>query len=148
MQKKMGRPRLEKSAKDILIGARFSPAESKQVHAAIKRSKKEKSQWIRTALLSAATNPELTHHVKIKLTVSELEELQKTPVRAARDGGFQNFLVQLQYRIDEDSGELELDNEDISRIRRYAFDYRNGGWQNRLIKIFSRTLGDNLAGCE
>lgn len=51
----MGRPKLAKGeAKDILIGARFSPDESKAVHAAIKQSGTVKSEWIRKALLSAA----------------------------------------------------------------------------------------------
>ena len=143
----MGRPKQPKGRiKGILIGARFSQNESNRVHEAIARSRKEKSQWIRNALLSAASNPGLIQHVKIKLTIGELDELRKTPVDSARDGGFQNFLVQLQYRIDEDTGELDLDDEDLSKIRRYAFHYKNGGWQTRLKNIFSRTLGENLSG--
>ena len=50
----MGRPQLVTGEnKSVLIGARFSPDESKQVHAAIKQSGKSKSEWIRFRLLSS-----------------------------------------------------------------------------------------------
>jgi hypothetical protein len=55
MKSKMGRPKLPKGeSKDTLIGARFSPDESRTVIAAVKRSGQGKSAWIRKALLSAA----------------------------------------------------------------------------------------------
>lgn len=150
MGSKLGRPKLAKGqSKGILIGARFNPAESKEVHDAVKRSKRSKSEWIRNALLDAASfEKAITPKMKIKLTVSELGELGKTPPEAASRGGFQNFLVQLQYRVDDDTGELELDAEDLAKIHRYAFHYKNGGWQSRLKKIFARTLGDDLSGSE
>jgi hypothetical protein len=53
--KKLGRPKLAKAEfKSILIGARFAPDESKQVHDAIKRSGKVKSEWVRDILLAAS----------------------------------------------------------------------------------------------
>ena len=56
MKNKMGRPPLPKGeAKGVLIGARFAPDEAKQVEQAVKRAKAVKSDWIRSALLSAAT---------------------------------------------------------------------------------------------
>jgi hypothetical protein len=55
MKPKMGRPKLPKGeVKDVLIGAKFSPDESKQVHDAVKRSGVGKSKWIRKILLTAA----------------------------------------------------------------------------------------------
>lgn len=54
MKKKMGRPMLSKSAKDVLIGARFGSEEAKQVHAAVKRANIGKSEWVRNTLLSAS----------------------------------------------------------------------------------------------
>jgi hypothetical protein len=55
MKPKMGRPKLPKGeVKDVLIGAKFSPDESKQVHDAVKRSGVGKSKWIRKTLLTAA----------------------------------------------------------------------------------------------
>lgn len=54
---KMGRPKLPKGeVKDILIGAKFSPDESKRVHNAVKKSGKGKSEWIRNTLLSTAAS--------------------------------------------------------------------------------------------
>jgi hypothetical protein len=84
--------------------------------------------------------------MKIKLTVGELAELNKQRPETAQDGGFQGYMVQLQYRANEDSGELEIGEEDLEKIPRYAFHYKNGGWEDRLKKIFSRTLGQNLNG--
>ena len=56
MKTKMGRPTLPKGeAKGVLIGARFSPDESKAVHDAVKRAKQVKSSWIRETLLTAAS---------------------------------------------------------------------------------------------
>jgi hypothetical protein len=55
MKKKMGRPRLSKSAKDVLIGARFGSEEAIRVHAAVKRANLGKSEWVRKTLLSAAS---------------------------------------------------------------------------------------------
>lgn len=57
MTKKMGRPKLPKGeAKGVLIGARFSPEESKQVHDAVREAGQNKSDWVRNTLLSAARN--------------------------------------------------------------------------------------------
>ncbi len=60
------------------------------------------------------------------------------------DGGFQALLVSLQERIDQATGEIDLTDDDRERIPRYAYDYQNGGWENRLMDIFSRTLGFGL----
>ena len=55
MKPKMGRPKLPKGeVKDVLIGAKFAPDEADKVHAAVKRAKIGKSEWIRSKLLSGA----------------------------------------------------------------------------------------------
>ena len=54
MKKKMGRPRLDKSAKDVLIGARFGRDEADKIERAVKRDGMGKSEWVRNRLLSAA----------------------------------------------------------------------------------------------
>jgi hypothetical protein len=57
MSKKMGRPRLSKGElKGVLIGARFSPEEAKQVIVAVQRTGINKSQWVRNCLLAAANS--------------------------------------------------------------------------------------------
>jgi hypothetical protein len=145
---KLGRPKLKKhKAKGILIGARFNLAESRHVREAAKRAGMVKSEWIRTALLDAANFGKVVDRtMKIKLTVGEIRELKKTPSTSASKGGFQNFIVQIQYRINDDTGELELGSDDLTRIHRYAFHYKNGGYQNRLKRIFARNLGEDLLG--
>jgi len=59
----------------------------------------------------------------------------------AGGGGFQNYLVQLGYRVDDISGELSLDDLDMEKINRYATAYGRGGYETRMFKIFGRTLG-------
>lgn len=78
-----------------------------------------------------------------KLTVGEIQELNKTDASHRGRGGFQSFIVSLQWRIKDNSGELDLDHEDLIKINRYA-GYTSGGYQTRLKKIFGRTLGKYL----
>ena len=60
------------------------------------------------------------------------------------DGGYQSLLVTLQTITEEDTRMMALPVHLISRIRKYAFDYGNGGWEDRLTGIFSRHLGPGL----
>lgn len=53
-------------------------------------------------------------------------------------------MITLQYLLDESSGRIELPDVLLERIPKYAFDYGNGGWENRLKTIFARSLGENL----
>ena len=55
MKSKMGRPKLPKGeVKNILLGAKFAPHESKQIHEAVNREDVGRSEWIRKILLAAA----------------------------------------------------------------------------------------------
>jgi hypothetical protein len=64
MQTKMGRPTLPKGqAKGVLIGARFSPDEAKQVKLAAKHANQTKSQWVRKILLLATQDDKLGQQV-------------------------------------------------------------------------------------
>jgi class 3 adenylate cyclase/cellulose biosynthesis protein BcsQ len=78
------------------------------------------------------------------LNPEERSALFKQNPKSKSGGGFQAFLVGLQERVDTKTGRLELTTYDRERIARYAHDYRGGGWQLRLKKIFARTLGANL----
>ena len=80
----------------------------------------------------------------VQLDATEREILFRQPASTAGDGGFQGFLVSLQERIDPQTGRLDLTAEDLERIPRYAFDYEQGGWEDRLIAIFQRHLGPRL----
>ncbi|WP_428487738.1 hypothetical protein [Rhodopila sp.] len=80
----------------------------------------------------------------VTLTASEVAEIDKQHPATASDGGFQGLMVSLQKRIDRASGQLQLTADDLRRISMYAFDYKNGGWENRLKAAFSRTLGSKL----
>jgi hypothetical protein len=82
--------------------------------------------------------------VRITLTVGELAELDRQNPATKANGGFQGLLVTLQQKVDRFTRELVLDGRDLDRIARYAFDYKRGGWQGRLTRIFGRTLGPTL----
>jgi hypothetical protein len=58
MSAKMGRPKLPKEEiKGILIGARFSPQEAKDVEGALRQSFQSKSKLVREAVMKAAHSP-------------------------------------------------------------------------------------------
>lgn len=82
--------------------------------------------------------------MKVKLTYGELKELLRQDPTKASGGGFQNYLVQLGFRVDDVSGELELSDEDLEKINRYATAYGTGGYETRMFKVFGRTLGEHL----
>lgn len=75
---------------------------------------------------------------RVELSSDEFRELFQQDPRARFHGGFQHFLVSLQNRIDRRTRGLELSPTDIDRILRYGSDYRKGGFQLRIRKIFDR----------
>jgi hypothetical protein len=80
----------------------------------------------------------------VTLTPAEIEILDRQDPATENAGGFQQLLVELQGSLNRQNGALALSDENKEKIPRYAFDYKNGGWENRLKGIFSRALGDNL----
>lgn len=82
----------------------------------------------------------------IILTEKEYDLLLEQDPATEGDGGYQSLLVGLQRKTNESTRELTLAQSDIDRIHKYAFNYKQGGWQERLKDIFARTLGENLDG--
>ena len=82
--------------------------------------------------------------MQIFLNPDEMRVLTKQDPATASDGGWQSFLVRLQRNTNSTTGELNLTDEDIQQIQRYAFDYGKGGWEDRLKELFGRHLGPNL----
>jgi hypothetical protein len=80
----------------------------------------------------------------ITLNATELEILFRQDPATKDEGGWQRLLVTLQELTDPDTGEVEIPRRIAERIQRYAFDYGNGGWENRLTSIFARSLGPRL----
>lgn len=80
----------------------------------------------------------------VTLNKAEIDELLLQDPKTKSDGGFQSLLVSLQERLNKTTGLLTLDETDLERIPKYAFDYKNGGWEERLKTIFQRTLGPKL----
>lgn len=82
----------------------------------------------------------------MRFNPSEIAELDRQAPKTKSYGGWQQLLVTLQDQLDRSSGCLVLSPPLLERIQRYAFRYRNGGWQARLKRIFGRTLGPTLGG--
>jgi len=82
----------------------------------------------------------------VTLTPPEIAEIDKQDPATSADGGYQSLLVSLQGRIDRTTGQLHLTADDLRRIPMYAFKYGNGGWEDRLVAAFGRTLGRKLDG--
>lgn len=74
----------------------------------------------------------------IKLTVGELKELLKYAHGPFGERGFNQFMAGLCARIDEETGELDIDREDQESIVKYS----NAGKKQVLDRIFKRSLGD------
>jgi hypothetical protein len=79
-----------------------------------------------------------------QLNREEREELFRQDPASRRNGGFQSLLVRLQDQYRPGTEEIRLVNEDVEDIARHAFDYEQGGWEDRLVKIFGRHLGPRL----
>ena len=82
----------------------------------------------------------------VQLNPSEIAELERQAPNTKANGGWQSLLVTLQCLVDRRTGRLVLNSRRLERIHRYAFNYRKGGWQRRLQRIFGRTLGPTLDG--
>jgi len=82
--------------------------------------------------------------MRIVLTNEELAALDRQAPGTRSDGGYQELLVELQRKVNRTMREIDLSDQDLERIPRYAFDYKRGGWQKRLVSIFGRTLGPKL----
>lgn len=73
----------------------------------------------------------------ITLNADERAALNVPP---AGQGGFQTLLRRLRAVV-QPNGELELTDADVATIRQYRTEYGDGGWQERIDRIFARTLG-------
>ena len=78
------------------------------------------------------------------LDADEIDALFEQDPATAKDGGFQSLMVRLQKNFRSGTQELRIDDQDLDDIQRYAFDYRQGGWETRLMRIFLRNLGPTL----
>jgi site-specific DNA-methyltransferase (adenine-specific) len=82
----------------------------------------------------------------VTLNRDEIQELLKQDPATEKDGGWQGLLVGFQKRLNKTTGHLTVTTGDLEQIQRYAFHYTRGGWQNRLLAVFGRTLGPKLDG--
>jgi len=80
----------------------------------------------------------------LTLNPAERDLLIIQPLDSGGNGGWQNLLVKLQTQLNINTLQIDVDDADLEKIPRYAFDYGNGGWEGRLKGIFERHLGTGL----
>jgi hypothetical protein len=78
--------------------------------------------------------------VIIKLTVGEVKELMKYEMGPFGEKGFRQFMAGLCARIDGDTGEMDLDDDDFRALNNYRFK----GHRRVLNKIFKRPIDDAM----
>lgn len=100
--------------------------------------------YIETARLRLRQTEE--NAMDLTLDRDEIQELLKQDPATEKDGGWQGLLVGFQKRLNKTTGHLTVTAGDMEQIQRYAFHYTRGGWQDRLLAIFGRTLGPKLDG--
>ncbi len=80
----------------------------------------------------------------VELNKEEYKELCRQDRETKKDGGFQGFMVGLQEKTNTATQTVKLTEKDLEKIPEMAFDSGKGGWEDRLVKIFGRTLGPKL----
>ncbi len=70
-------------------------------------------------------------------------EMTELDLEAVGDGGFQTLIRRLQTNLNRGTGEIEISDADVVRLRRYCTDYGQGGWQDRLARAFRRVLNND-----
>jgi hypothetical protein len=78
--------------------------------------------------------------VIIKLTSGELAELMQYDGGPFGEKGFAQFMAGICARIDESSGEVDIDRDDLDKITTYS----HAGHKRVLEKIFKRAVDDAL----
>lgn len=74
-----------------------------------------------------------------RLSSEEVETLlDETAIKGT--GGWQSLWGALQKRFDKSSGHITLTPELRARIYHYYHSYGQGGWQNRVMRVFRREL--------
>jgi hypothetical protein len=84
--------------------------------------------------------------MRINLFAPELATLLHEHSVDYNDTDFEKFFFELQTKVEISSGTMELQDEDLQQIQRFAFDYGNQKWKRELRAIFARTLGEDLDG--
>ena len=72
----------------------------------------------------------------LELNEDEAKELNR---RVNGVGGFEGFLRRLQKKLNPATRTLKLDDKDLIDIPHYAFDYKQGGFESRLLAILAVT---------
>lgn len=143
---KIGRPSIPKQERKAeFISVRLTTAERHDIEKAAEKDGTPTTQWARATLLAKRTN---TTSPMTTITLNEVEReiLYRQDPSQKKKGGWQSLLVTLQELTNEATGEIILPPIIMEKISRYAFDYKQGGWEDRLKGIFERTLGPRLDG--
>jgi hypothetical protein len=86
----------------------------------------------------------ITMMTTVTLNKYEMDVLFEQRPSTENDGGWQKLMIKLQRACDRTTGVIQIEADTLARISKYAFDMGHGGWEDRLIKVFGRTLGSSL----
>jgi hypothetical protein len=81
---------------------------------------------------------------KFKFFVLEGDEITELTRPVTGSGGFENVLRRFQKQFNPATKTIKLTDDDLGEIPHVAFDYKDGGFEKRLLRIFSRVLGPKL----
>lgn len=66
------------------------------------------------------------------------EDIKSILKNQAGRGGFQTLIIKIRSQYSEQREELHLDKADIERLYRYAKEYGEGGFQDRIQVLLER----------
>jgi hypothetical protein len=103
---------------------------------------KGESPILRVAIEGKGRNPSFystTGDTVVKLAKDEIDELlDESATRGT--GGWQSLWLALLKKFDKAKGTIRLTPELRAKIYRYYREYGQGGWQNKVKRVFSREL--------
>lgn len=145
---KLGRPTIPKQQRKAeFISVRLTPSERLEIEESAEKDGTPTTKWAREVLLAKHRNLNPNAQmITVTLNETELEILYRQKPSEKKKGGWQSLLVTLQELTNEATGEITIPPIILEKISRYAFDYKQGGWEDRLKGIFERTLGPRLDG--
>lgn len=81
---------------------------------------------------------------KLRFLELNTDEVKKLDRHVKGVGGFEGLMRRLQKQVNHATGTLKVTDKDLADIQRYAFDYEQGGFEDRLVTILGRVLGPKL----
>jgi len=83
--------------------------------------------------------------MRLNLSDDDLSDLFNPALTEGR-GGFQNIFLMIQKQVNRNNKTVDLNEEQIEKIRKNFARYGNGGWQDCLFYVFKDSILKDLSG--